>query len=318
MIRTVTGDIEAADLGVTLSHEHLLMTGGWPIRNEPDFRLDSVDAGVAEMELLKAAGGRAVVEMTPLGFGRDPDGLVAISERTGMHIVACTGFHKMGYYAANHWLTSYPVETIAVLLIAEVDEGIDRGGLDGPVVSRSSARAGVIKIATEYHKPDARVARLIEAVAMAHAATGVPISTHTEKGTAAHWQLDRFEEHGVPLTSVTLGHIDHNPDAGFLGELASRGAWLCFDMPGRIKYGPDSQTLTLIEQLADDGHADHLLLGSDLARRSYWTSLGGGPGLDYLLTTFVPRLEAMGLGEVAQKALVTNAAKALTFATGSA
>ena len=44
----------------------------------------------------------------------------------------------------------------------------------------------------------------------------------------------------------------------------------------------------------------------DLARRSYWPSLGGGPGLTYLLERFVPRLEAAGLGEVAKAALTGN------------
>jgi 5-phospho-D-xylono-1,4-lactonase len=59
--------------------------------------------------------------------------------------------------------------------------------------------------------------------------------------------------------------------------------------------------------------ADRVVLGSDLARRSYWRPLGGGPGLDYLLTRFVPRLTAEGLAEVARRALVDNAARAFTL-----
>ncbi len=311
MIRTVTGDRDPSDLGVTMAHEHLLMTGGWPVRHEPDFRLDSVDAAVAEVGRFAGAGGAALVEMTPLGFGRDPDGLAEVSRRTGVAVVAATGFHKLGYYADTHWLHHYTEEQIADLLVAELVEGLDRGGYEGPLVDRSPARAGVVKLATEYHRAGPAVERLAAAIGLAHARTGAPVSTHTEKGTMAHAQLDLLEAAGVAPDAVILGHVDHNPDPGLLGELASRGAYLCCDMPGRVKYGPDSQTLDLLAALDAAGHRDRILLAGDLARRSYWPAYGGGPGLDYVLTTFVPRLHAMGLDRLAEQALVVNPARAL-------
>jgi 5-phospho-D-xylono-1,4-lactonase len=311
VIRTVCGDIAPDDLGATLVHEHLLMTGGWPVRMEPDFRLDSVDAAVEEVGRFRAAGGACVVEMTPLGFGRDPDGLAAVSRRTGVHIVACTGFHKVGYYADTHWLHTYEVDDIADLLVADVEDGLDRGGLEGPLLDRSEARAGVMKIATEYQRIGPAVERIAEAVGIAHRRTGVPISTHTEQGTMGHAQLDLLERAGVPADAIIIGHIDHNPDAELLAEIASRGAYLGFDMPGRIKYAPESQTIALIADLAQRGLDHRLLFASDLARRSYWPAYGGGPGLDYLLTVFVPRLVRAGLGAVADTALVRNPRTAL-------
>jgi 5-phospho-D-xylono-1,4-lactonase len=313
VIRTVQGDIEADHAGITMVHEHLLMTGGWPVRMEPDFRLDSVDAAVQEVDRFRRAGGGTLVEMTPLGFGRDPDGLLDIARRTGAHLVACTGFHKVGYYADTHWLHDYSVEDIADLFTAEIEEGIDRGGLDGPLVRRSPARAGIVKIATEYHRAGPAVERIVSAVGLAHQRTGVPVATHTEKGTMAHAQLDLLERAGVPSDAVILGHIDHNPDPGLHTELAARGAYLAYDMPGRIKYAPDSQTLGLIAALVEAGHADRLLLGSDLARRSYWPAYGGGPGLDYLLTVFVPRMSGAGLDGVADAILRVNPQRALQF-----
>lgn len=313
MIRTVLGDISPADLGVTMSHEHVLMTGGWPIRHEPDWRLDSVDLAVEELDAFTSQGGNALVEMTPLGFGRDAEGLAEISRRTGLHIIACTGFHKQTYYADTHWHHRYPVQTIADLLIDEIEIGLDRHALDGPIVERAPHRAGVLKLATEYHSAGAEFERLVQAAGIVHRRTGVPLATHTDKGTMGHEQLDLLEDAGIPPDAVVLGHIDHNPDPGYLAELATRGAYLEFDLPGRTKYHPDSTSIALIHHLADEGLTDRILLGQDLARRSYWTTLGGGPGFGYLLARFVPRLREEGLGPAADAALIHNPARAFAL-----
>jgi 5-phospho-D-xylono-1,4-lactonase len=312
-VRTVLGDVDAASLGVTYAHEHLLMTGGWPVMHEPDYRLDSVEAAVAEIEPARASGLNAMIEMTPLGFGRSADGLREISEHTGVHVIATTGFHKSCYYDDTHWLHRYDIDTITDLLVDEIVDGMDVNGLNGPHIVRSSARAGVIKIATEYHRFGRGVRRLLSAVACAHAGTGVPIATHCDKATMAEELLDALDADGVPASAVVLGHIDHDPDPARLTALARRGAFLCFDMPGRTKYGPDSDIVGLIAALAEAGHGGQLLLGSDLARRSYWHSLGGGPGLSYLLDRFLPRLQAEGLGEIGWAALTTNAHRAFAI-----
>ncbi|MFI6604186.1 phosphotriesterase [Nonomuraea sp. NPDC050536] len=304
-VRTVLGDVES--IGVTYAHEHLFMTGGWPVRNEPDYRLDSLDAAVAEVSAAQRLGLSAVVEMTPLGFGRSPSLMRALSERTGLHVIAVTGLHKSGYYGDDHWLHHYPVDEIAELLVSEIESGMDEYGLVGPLVRRSQARAGAIKLATGYHAFGRGVGRLVGAVAAAALRSGVPIVTHCDKGTMGHELLDALLGEGVAADRVVLGHIDHNPDAGYLISLADRGAYLAFDRPGRIKYGPDSEIVTLVGALADRGLGHRLLFGMDLARRSYWPSLGGGPGLPYLLERFVPRLQAAGLGDVAEAALTANA-----------
>lgn len=303
-VRTVLGDVE--DIGITYAHEHLFMTGDWPVRNEPDYRLDSLDAAVVEVTEAQRLGLSAVVEMTPLGFGRSPSLMKELSERTGLHVIAVTGFHKSGYYSDAHWLHHYSADEIAELLVAEIELGMDEYGLVGPLVRQSSARAGAIKIATAYHSFGRGVARLISAVAAAALRSGVPVVTHCDKGTMGHELLDALAAEGVAADRVVLGHIDHNPDAGYLISLAERGAYLAFDRPGRIKYGPDSDVVALVAELAGHGLGDRVLFGMDLARRSYWPSLGGGPGLPYLLERFVPRLEAAGLGEVAKAALTGN------------
>jgi phosphotriesterase-related protein len=42
-VRTVLGDIPAADLGVTYAHEHLVIDGGRPVELSADFELNDPD-----------------------------------------------------------------------------------------------------------------------------------------------------------------------------------------------------------------------------------------------------------------------------------
>ena len=42
-VRTVLGDIDPAELGVTYAHEHLVIDGGRPVELDPDFLLGDVD-----------------------------------------------------------------------------------------------------------------------------------------------------------------------------------------------------------------------------------------------------------------------------------
>jgi phosphotriesterase-related protein len=72
---------------------------------------------------------------------------------------------------------------------------------------------------------------------------------------------------------------------------------LQYDSPGRIKYQPKTVVISLIRQMFEAGFGPHLLLGGDTARRSYWKAYGDGPGFDYLLVVFTPRLREEGFSE---------------------
>jgi phosphotriesterase-related protein len=145
---------------------------------------------------------------------------------------------------------------------------------------------------------------------MAQRATGVPISSHTENGVLGDRQVEKLSSLGVPASSIIVGHIDKNVDPYVHRSIAATGAFLEYDSPSRLKYGPDSQAVALIAAAVEHGYDHQILLGMDLARRSYWPTYGGGPGLRYLLETFVPRLRAEGLGEVVRKIFVENPARA--------
>jgi phosphotriesterase-related protein len=252
--------------------------------------------------------------MMPPGLGRDPEGLRKLSEQTGVLIVATTGFHTERQYDTQHWLYQYSTEQIADLFQAEIEEGMDQWGYRGPLVKRTGIRAGVIKVATGYFKWNKNTDRWFEAAAAAHRATGAPISSHTDNGVLGEKQVERLTSLGVPPSSIIIGHIDKNVDPYVHRELAAMGVFLEYDSPSRLKYGPDRDAAGLIAYAAEHGYANHILLGMDLARRSYYPSYGGGPGLRYLVDVFASRLRAEGLSDVVQQIFVDNPARAFSLA----
>jgi predicted metal-dependent phosphotriesterase family hydrolase len=64
------------------------------------------------------------------------------------------------------------------------------------------------------------------------------------------------------------------------------------------------------------GHGGAMMLGLDLGQRDYFRSYGGGPGLAYLMGTFVPRLRSRVGEDAVREILVDAPARAFAMATG--
>jgi len=311
--------VDVSQLGVTNAHEHLAITGGLITVQHPDFRLNDTGKAIEEVRDFADAGGATIVDATPCGIGRDPEALIEISKNSGVHVIACTGVHKESYYLDSHWRFRYSIEEIAGLWEAEVNAGMEKSAYEGPIVSRSSARAGIIKVGSDYQNIAKQTKRAFEAAAIVHLKTGVPILTHSELGTMMLEQVELLRSLGVAPSHVIISHGDRNPDWVVHRDVAQTGAYIEYDCPGRIKYFPESTIVELLRKIFDLSLGDHILLGGDNARRSYWKAYGGGPGVDYILRSFVPRLRADGFSEEeTQQLLVKNAAAAFSFASGTA
>jgi phosphotriesterase-related protein len=136
---------------------------------------------------------------------------------------------------------------------------------------------------------------------------------HLEHGTAALEVLDLLRGLGVSADAVALAHIDRNPDPGRHAELAATGAYLGYDGVARTRSWPDSVVLDCLLAAAEQGAADRILLGGDVARRTRYVAYGGLPGLAYLGERFVPRLVRDGGPELADRVLVANPARWLAL-----
>ena len=292
VIRTVNGDIAPAELGACDAHEHLFLV----TPAQPGDEYSDVSKAVAEARTLRAAAAEALVDWTPIGLGRDLDGLRAVSEATGLHIVAATGLHREVHYSASDPVRTESAEALAERFVADL-----------------AGRCGIIKLGASYHVITPFEANAFAAAAAAHERVGAPVCVHTEHGTMGLAIVERLGELHVAPDRIILAHVDRNPDPGEHAETAATGAWLQLDGPGRTKYWPDSTILWLIAELAERGHASRLLLGGDTGRRSMLRAYGGGPGLDYLFARFKPRLERELGRELSEQIFVANPARAFAF-----
>ena len=318
-IRTVLGDIDSALLGRTNAHEHLFIRDGLIVLLEPEFRLDSEPDAISEVTDFRSHGGQAIIDTSPLSIGRDPEALVKVSRATGVHVVAATGFHKPRYYLDSHWRNRLSAAEIGQLFIEEINNGMDAYSFEGPFRKATSARAGIIKVASDYQRFSASTCTAFEAAALAHLQTGAPILTHTEMGTMGQQQLDLLAKHGVAPAHIVLSHMDRNPDWRLHRDVAQRGAFLEYDGPGRVKYFPETVIIDLISKIFELGLGSQIVLGGDTAQRSYWKANGGATGIAYILEQFIPRLRKEGFqAQHIDAMLIANPARAFAFGpTGS-
>ena len=313
-VRTVLGDIDPAELGVTYAHEHVIIDGGRPVLMEPDFDLGDVAAMAVEVSEAAALGLRTVVDAMPCDAGRSALKLADLSRRTGVHIVAPTGLHHDRYYGPAHWSARIGADEIATLFALDVTDGIDANDYSGPIVQRTEHRAGVIKIAGSAGGPSDRDRRIFEAAAEAHRRTGVPILTHCEGGTGALEQLRTLTDAGVPPGHIALSHVDKVVDRGYHRELLGSGAFGEYDQSFRWG-GATNGTLQLLAWAVEDGLDGQILLGMDAARRGYYRAYGGSPGLTWLLDGFTAAMAEGGLDEaVRRRFFVDNPGRAFAFA----
>ena len=295
VVRTVKGDISPSDLGPTDAHEHLFLAS--PLQPGDDYQ--DVDGAIEEAGTLVRAGVTALVDWTPLGVGRHPEGLHRVSEATGLHVVGATGVHREAHYPDGHPLRSETEQGLADRFVGDISAG--------PWAS------GIVKVGASYHHLTPFEQRAFAAAAQAHHRTGVPVCAHTEHGTMGLRVVEVLGRLGVPATSVVLAHLDRNPDPGEHAETGATGAWLQLDGPGRAKYWPDSVVLRLIGDLAERGLGGRLLLGGDTGRRSMMRAYGGGPGMDYLFARFKPRLEHELGRALSELIFERNPARAFAF-----
>ena len=260
------------------------------------------------------SGIATIVELTPIGLGRRPDALRKLSERTGVHIVGATGYHRDAHYPDGHWVLAASDDELMARMTADLTQGMHPADWTDPGLPPDQGRAGVIKAGASLDEITTNERRRLIAAAAAAKAAGVAVVVHCEAATVGEEIADLLIGEGLPAGQIILAHMDRDPTAARHLDLLARGIFLVYDTIGRVQYHPDSIRIELIEAVCAAGRDDQLLLGLDLGKRSY-LGVEGGHGMRHLMDAFVPRLRERVGDETTQRMLVHNAAAAFALRT---
>lgn len=294
-IQTVTGGVPVEAITLADGHEHVWINPAEGVSPEARIELNDFERIRQELVGFKQAGGMLLVDCQPGDAGRDTRQLRRLSEATGVLITATTGTHQRKYYPPDSWQWQADADEAARYFVSELTEGT-REALDArrDPAEAMPIRAAIIKIGYEgVIEGQTRV--LMDAAASAARQTGASILLHTEMGRNVEALIPFFEQRGVPANRLYMCHVDKRPDLGLHRELARAGVLLGYDTFGRPKYDPDHGVWQLIPTLVADGLAHSIAVCLDFAFPAQWRSFGGEPGLTFLPTKILPRLQQIGL-----------------------
>ncbi len=320
-IQTARGPLDTTELGQTLMHEHVFVLSPEIQTNYPQgWDEDARVAGaITRLDALADAGVSTIVDLTVVGLGRYIPRIAEIAERTSLHIVVATGLYT--YNEVPHWFTyrspgnllDQP-EPMVDMFVGDITDGIAGTGI----------KAGILKCATDVQGVTPGVERVLRAVAQAHRATGVPISTHTHaRSRRGLEQQTIFDQEGVDLGRVVIGHSGDTTDIGYLEEVIARGSYLGMDRFGLDAILPFEERVQTVADLCARGHHDRMVLSHDAACHMDWLDdeavAVGAPNWHYLHITsdVVPALQERGVTDEQIHAMLVDNPRRIFEAHGA-
>jgi len=246
-IQTVLGPISTEKLGRTSVHEHI--TCGAPLFfksfGEKWMRNDTiVERGVAQLTAANQLYGlKTIVDGSPFALGRDVKLLQKISLASGVNIIASTGL-----FTGSDGLYEASVEIQAEYFIDECENGIEGTGI----------KPGFLKCGTDPLSD----LRSVEIMARVQKQTGLPLFAHSDsKAKTGLKQLAIFEEAGLNLEKIVIGHVGDAHDVSYPAELLQHGGYVSID---RLYQGDDiAAKAEIIAELAAKGWLKRIVLGHD-------------------------------------------------------
>lgn len=317
-ITTVLGTIEPNELGHTQPHEHLLCDlrgylpaenrSGVPLNlsnyfqsrvdrdNAEDMFLGDIDDVAGALLDYHQAGGRTIVDATPRGLGRNPEGLLRLAQKTSVNVIMGCGFYTQPFHPAS--VTSASEDDITKGIVSDLINGVD---IEGDAV-----RAGIIGeigMSSPTHRDENKVLR---AAARAQGTTGAAILIHPGRAQGAPLEhIKTVKSAGGDVERVIMSHVDRTLFTldSMLG-LADSGCVLEFDLFGtESSYYPqnpevdlpnDGQRVKYILELVKRGYGKQVVISEDVCRKTQLKRYGG-EGYDHILKRVLPLMQARGL-----------------------
>jgi len=318
-VATVRGPVAAGALGTTLMHEHVFVLNAEIQQNRTDWdEEERVADAVARLTEAAALGVETIVDVTVLGLGRYVPRLQRIAEATPVNIVVATGVYTYGdvpfwFYERRPKRGRPDTDPMVEFFVSDITAGIADTGV----------RAGILKCATAERGLTPDVERILRAVAHAHRATGVPITTHSVAALRNGLDQQRiFAEEGVDLANVIIGHSGDTDDLDYLRQLMDAGSTIGMDRFGIDTLLPLEQRVATVAALCREGYADRMVLSHDAACWLDWFDPDRGEALREALPNWhyrhiseavLPALDQLGVGAAdIETMLVGNPRRLLT------
>jgi len=257
-INSVLGPIDTKKLGFTLMHEHIIGCGTAISQNYPELLGPNfMDRLVENLINFKKEGIDTVLDATTYDLGRNVDIMVEASKRSGINILATTGW----YHNAEMFIGNDTPDRFAELFIREIRVGIAGTDVKPAILKAHADRPGVTPAIEFMHR----------AVARAHKATKTPILLHSyAPGETGRQQLAVLKDEGVDLKHVKIDHCLDTTNLTYLTWLLEQGCYLGMERCPVFNMPVKDQVNTL-KSLIDAGWAHRLM-----------------PSHDYLLIRHIP------------------------------
>ena len=197
-VPTVTGMVEAEELGTTLIHEHLrnadeAVRNQWPhvgaVKEDKPHEVPAeqvFEIAVREARAAVDLGVKTIGEPTAMFLGRDVEFMRRVSEETGLQVIPCTGIYT--YDHLPQFFMNRDPDQIAELFVHDIEEGIQ--GTD--------IKAAFIKCAADEPGVNENIEKVHRAAARASVRTGAPIMAHSRPASnTGPRQVEIFVEEGV-------------------------------------------------------------------------------------------------------------------------
>jgi len=206
---------------------------------------------------MKDAGFTSMIDPCPNDLGRDVEFMAKVAQKTGFQIICATGLYKHAEGGMPYWQFRADfgdnTEAMTELFTRELTEGIGQTGV----------KAGIIKVATGTPEITDYEKTILTAAAKAAAATGAPITTHTDNGTLGDEQQRILTAGGAEVHRIIIGHSCGTSDHDYHMGIARNGSYLGFDRFGLDMINPDAERVSSLLRLLSSGAGNQIVVSHD-------------------------------------------------------
>lgn len=319
-IMSVRGELSDTELGLTLPHEHLFtdLSCYWDksdflndrlhfsqpvtpqnrseVQQKPwsfkdNIVLNDLRCAITEASEFMTAGGKTIVDASPcLGMGRNPQGLMSVSESTGVNIIMSCGRYSEPSMSDQE--KQIDIEELAVRFLQEFRDGVEESGI----------KPGLLKVGFVDKVDKPSEIHSLRAAGKTQHIVGCALSIHPHIWQPdSHLILDILAEEKCDLHKVILCHQDYlRNEQEYLDSLVKRGCYIEFDTfgSGQIKdrmwqLDENKKYENLVDQIKR-GNTDHLLISGDMCMKIMLTC-GGGFGLKNIPMNVLPALTTLDI-----------------------